>query len=337
MSGADIGRKVAFLRRVDAYPELPRRVEVRETHMSWVFLTDRRVYKLKKPVRRDYLDFSTVEKRRLNCHEELRLNRRLAGPVYRAVTHLLQGADEGLTLVGPGAVVDWLVVMDRLPDQAALNHRLQHGAVRPDEVERIVLTLVPFYRAAEKVASGEADYRHRFADTIALDQRKLLAPLFGMSAGEVEETATRLTNFMERYGGLLAARASGDMIVEAHGDLRPEHVFLTPEPLIIDCLEFNRSMRLLDPAEELAYLSMECAALGADWVGGRLFFHFARLTGDEPPERLIRFYRARRALLRARLSAEHLETPGILDPAKWRAKARTYLALALKDAEAALA
>ncbi len=333
----DIGRKVAFLRRVEAYAELPRRVEVRETHMSWVFLTDRRVYKLKKPVRRDYLDFSTIESRRLNCYEELRLNRRLAGPVYRSVAPLFQDAEGNLTLVGPGEVVDWLVTMNRLPEHAALDHRLRHGTVRPEEIERIVLTLVPFYRAAEKAATSEADYRRHYVDGIALDHRKLLAPQFGLPAAQVEQTVAGLISFLDRYGGMLAARAEGGMIVEAHGDLRPEHVFLMPEPLIIDCLEFNRSMRLLDPAEELAYLSIECVALGADWVGGRLFFNYARLAGDDPPERLIRFYRARRALLRARLSAEHLETPGILDPMKWRTKARVYQALALEDAAAALA
>jgi aminoglycoside phosphotransferase family enzyme len=337
MDEMDTGRKIAFLRRVEAYPELPQRVEVRETHMSWIFLTDQRAYKLKKPVRRDYLDFSTIEARRFSCHEELRLNRRLAGPVYRSVMPLLLGAGGELSLTGPGEVVDWLVAMNRLPEHAALDHRLRRGAVRPEEIERIALTLAPFYRAAEKIATSEADYRRRFADTIALDRRKLLVPPFDLPADQVEGAAAELTNFLDQYAGLLSARAEGGMIVEAHGDLRPEHVFLMPEPLIIDCLEFNRGMRLLDPAEELAYLSMECAALGADWVGGRLFFNYARLAGDDPPERLIRFYRARRALLRARLSAEHLETPGLLDPVKWRTKARAYLALALDDAAAALA
>jgi aminoglycoside phosphotransferase family enzyme len=337
MRESDIARKVAFLRQVAAYPELPRRVDVRETHMSWVFLTDERAYKLKKPVRRDYLDFSTVEARRLNCQEELRLNRRLAGPVYRSVVPLLESAGGKLGFAGPGQAVDWLVVMNRLPEHAALDHRLRRGTARPEEIERVVLTLAPFYRAAEKAGVNEADYRRRFADAIALDHAKLLAPPYGLPAGQVEEIAAGLASFLDRRGGLLAERARADMIVEAHGDLRPEHVFFAPEPLIIDCLEFNRDMRLLDPAEELAYLSMECGAIGADWVGGRLLFHYGRLLDDEPPEPLIRFYRARRAFLRARLAAEHLDTPAILDPAKWRAKARAYLALALGDARAALA
>ncbi len=329
----DIARKVAFLARVEAYPELPRRVEVRETHMSWVFLTDERAYKLKKPIRRDYLDFSTVESRRLNCHEELRLNRRLAAPVYRSVLPLLLHADGQLGLSGLGDAVDWLIVMNRLPERAALDRRLRRGLVGPEEIERILLTLAPFYRDAEKAATGEADYCRRFSDAVAANSDKLLAPRFDLPADQVRRIAAELRNFLDRRGGLLAARANAGKIVEAHGDLRPEHIFLVPEPMIIDCLEFNRGMRLLDPAEELAYLAMECSALDADWVGGKLFFHYARLTGDEPPEQLIRFYRASRALLRARLSAEHLETPAIQEPAKWRAKARAYLTLALKGAD----
>ncbi|HSK39559.1 MAG TPA: hypothetical protein VK943_07310, partial [Arenibaculum sp.] len=112
--------KVAFLRRATSYPDRPARVDVVETHMSWVFLTDRHVYKLKKPARSPVLDFSTVDAREANCEAEIRLNRRLAPRVYLGVVPLVVLDGGTLALAGPGRPVDWLVRMLRLP----MRHRL---------------------------------------------------------------------------------------------------------------------------------------------------------------------------------------------------------------------
>src|SRR3989338_3277770 len=106
--------KVAFLRQPQAYPEKPARIETIETHMSWVFLTPQHAYKLKKPVRYDYLDFSTVAARKKNCEEERRLNQRLAPGVYLNVIPLTLDSDGAMRLGEPGEILDWLVMMRRL-------------------------------------------------------------------------------------------------------------------------------------------------------------------------------------------------------------------------------
>lgn len=112
---APINAKVAFLRSPDAYADSPPTVQVTETHMSWVFLAGQLAYKLKKPVRYEFLDFSTVEARRKNCEREVELNRRLAGDVYCGVVPLVINSDGRLQLEGQGNIVDWLVKMRRLP------------------------------------------------------------------------------------------------------------------------------------------------------------------------------------------------------------------------------
>ena len=118
-------------------------------------------------------------------------------------------------------------------------------------------------------------------------------------------------------------------IVEGHGDLRPEHVCLAAEPVFIDCLEFNRDLRIVDPADELASLAMECELLGAGELGKLLFDTYESVTGDAPGSALTRFYQSQRALLRAKLAVWHLED-GVTNSArgKWLARGRAYLRLA---------
>lgn len=123
----ELAEKVRFLSDPAGYDDEPRRVEARETHMSWVFLTDTRVYKLKKPVRLSFLDFGTIARRRFFCEEELRLNRRLAARTYRQVVPLRRDKSGRLSLSGAGTTVDWLVEMERLPAADMLDECIRSG------------------------------------------------------------------------------------------------------------------------------------------------------------------------------------------------------------------
>jgi len=304
-------------------------VEVVQTHMSCVFLTDRHAWKLKKPVRHDYLDFSTLEARRADCEEELRLNRRLAPDVYLEIVPLTVTPEGALRLGGDGEVVEWLVKLRRLPAQLMLDRAIRHGNVSRQDVRRFVLVLAEFYRRAEPVAMDAAQYRQRFERDIRANHLGLAVPEYTMPLDLVESVTTRQLAVLQQEASLFDRRVTQGKIVEGHGDLRPEHVCLGPEPLVIDCLEFNRDWRLLDPADELAYLSMECEYAGAPWIGEVVFETYREATGDAPPAALVRFYKAYRAAVRAKLSAWHLKDhPDPADQGKWIARARRYLELA---------
>ena len=136
---ASVAEKVTFLSRPDAYPHRADEVVVRETHMSWVFLAGPRAYKLKKPVRFPYLDFSTLARREAACRAELKLNRRLAGDVYVDVIPLT-AVRHRLSLAGSGAVVDWLVVMRRLDERCMLDHAIAAKCVDERALDRLVRT-----------------------------------------------------------------------------------------------------------------------------------------------------------------------------------------------------
>lgn len=327
--------KVAFLSRPESYPEQPAAVEVVQTHMSCVFLTDRHAYKLKKPVRYDFLDFSTLAARRRDCEAELRLNRRLARDVYLDVVPLTAAPGGELSLGGGGEVVEWLVRMRRLPRGLMLDQTLRDGAVGREDVRRFTLALAAFYRQAAPVALDAGEYRGRFEQGIRANERDLSAPDYGLPPALLQAVAAGQLAALDRDAPLLDRRVAQRRIVECHGDLRPEHVCIGPEPLFIDCLEFNREWRLLDPADELAYLAMECEHAGAAWIGEVIFETYREATGDEPPAALVRFYKSYRAAVRAKLSAWHLKDhPDPADQGKWIARARRYLELASRYAAA---
>jgi aminoglycoside phosphotransferase family enzyme len=295
----ELAAKVRFLTEPRNYPGATPRVETIETHMSWVFLTDRHAWKLKKPVHQSYLDFSTAAARRHYCAEEVRLNRRLTQDVYLEAVPLTVDADGKLRLGPHGRVVDWLVKMRRLPAERMLDHMIRSGSVQADDVRRIVGTLCRFYRDCTPVPMGESEYRERFAAGIAGNMTELSATEFALPIVTIETVCARQRAFLERAAALFDARARGGRIVEAHGDLRPEHICLERQPQIIDCLEFSLDFRLLDTADELAFLALECERLSAAWMRQSGTETYTDLSSDAPADALLHFYQSFRACVRA--------------------------------------
>jgi aminoglycoside phosphotransferase family enzyme len=320
--------KLEYLLRPQVYPDRPRWVGLIETHMSWVFLSRRYAFKLKKPVRYPFLDFSTVEARRRDSEEELRLNRRLAEDVYLDLVPLTVDSEGRLQLGGPGRAVDWLVRMRRLPGERMLDQAIRRHRLRRQDVHRTALVLARFYARCAPVRMALSDYLERYRSDIRLNLSILCDARFALPAGVVERVCGAQLRFLREHPWLFAERVRARRIVEAHGDLRPEHICLEPHPVIIDGLQFNRGFRIMDAADELAHLAMECERLGAPWVGEHIFWFYRQVTADRPDAALVRFYKSYRACLRGRLAACHLRDRRIADTVTWRSRAREYLQLA---------
>ena len=301
-------------------------VDTIETHMSWVFLTARRVYKLKKPVALLYLDHRTLERRRRSCEKELVLGRRLAKGVYFDVLPLVV-TPRGLALGGEGEIVEWLVAMRRLPETAMLPHALAAGTATPSDADAVGDALAGFYRTATPSAwSGEA-YVRRMHDLVDVYAAELVAS--GVTHGRVEDVEAALNALGDRHAALLAHRIVEGHVVDAHGDLRPEHVCLEAPPAIIDPLEFDDDLRTLDAASELAFFALECERLDGAWFADRVIARYAAHTGDRPPPELVAFYRGQHALARAVIAVRHVVDALPTDHPRWRGKAEDYLARAL--------
>ncbi|MFZ1102460.1 MAG: hypothetical protein WAN86_06400 [Hyphomicrobiaceae bacterium] len=323
--------KVAFLSRPGAYAPPVDAVILRETHMSWVFLAGDRVYKLKKPVRFPYLDFSSLDRREAACRAEVGLNRRLAPDVYIGVAPLTLSS-AGPSIGGAGPMADWLVVMHRLDERWALEQVLRERRLDTSQLDRLVATLVRFYRRARPVFLSAGAHLWRWSENLTANRRVLLDPRFGLPSALIQRIDRIQRRFVAEHRRMLEARAFRHHIVDGHGDLRPEHVWLNAEVRIIDCLEFNARLRTVDPFDEIAYLDLECERLGAAWAGRYIKNRAERGLNERLPAALFHFYRSYRAMLRARLAIAHLSEPAPRTPEKWPRHAHAYLNIAIRDA-----
>jgi aminoglycoside phosphotransferase family enzyme len=322
----DLASKIVTLQRPESYGQGVACVEAMETHMSWVFLTETRAYKIKKPARTAFLDYSTVEARRRCCLAEVRLNRRLAPSVYLGIVGLVRAPDDTLHVGGEGEVVDWLVEMQRLPAERMLDVQIRRGEIDTGALRRAAEVLAAFYHRTEPVGWCASEYHRRLEGAVRHSRDELHRLQYHLPEDSIDAIASAQLTMLARDWSLFAARAG--RVMDAHGDLRPEHVCLTPEPVIIDCLEFDRDLRMLDPLSELAFLSLECERLGAPAVGTIFLDTYAERTGDHATPTLMAFYRSHHASLRAMVAAWHLDDGALDDHSKWRQRAAEYLRLA---------
>lgn len=323
--------KVKFLKKKQSYPEISKKIEVVETHMSWVFISTDFVYKLKKPVKINSLDYSTLLKRNKYCNEEITLNRRLAPSVYLGVIPITSDHAGKLTLQGDGEVVEWLVKMRRLPIKNMLDYKIRTHTVRKSDVVNIINVLSKFYAETDKVEISPSDYCVRFEKAVLNNSKELLLPQYQLPRRQIDSIINDQLDFLLRHSELLAQRAKANKIVDAHGDLRPEHICLLKIPTIIDCLEFNRELRILDPADELSFLSLECERLGDPLIANLVLDIYSKTTHDIPPAALINFYKSYRACKRAKVAIRHLKddlTPDLAT--KWVQRSKVYLDIAHK-------
>lgn len=294
---------VHWLARPDAYPHRPDRVEQIETHISNLFLAGSYVYKLKKPVRYDFLDFSTAQAREHACREEVRLNRRLAPDTYLEVVPVTQAQSGAYQFQGPGPVVDWAVKMRRLPTELTLDSLHRRGKLRPEHIESLSATLVSFYRSLTPLALTPEAYRDCCLSHVRGNLRELLAVQHHLPSRVVERVHGFQLQLLMLQPELFEDRVRAGRIVDGHGDLRPEHICLSDPIAIFDCIEFSPDFRRIDVADELAFLAAECDFLGADWVGTQLLASYQRQGGDQPPAVLFDFYKSYRACVRAKVAA----------------------------------
>lgn len=320
----ELATRVASLRRPDAYAEATESVEAIETHMSWVFLTERHAYKLKKPIRTAHLDYSTPDARRMACSEEMRLNHRLAPSVYLDVVPIV--SDDRLRIGGAGAPIDWLVKMRRLPRDRMLDVLIEQGGVSAPAVRRFARLMARFYERAPPEGLLGDRYREMLSRDIASKRASLEQPRYGVPLDLVRSLTDRLTVWIDRNPAKVEDRA--EHVVEAHGDLRPEHVCMEPEPSVIDCLEFDRQLRLLDPISELSFLHLECRRIGAPDVGETVLDEYWSVTGDRVPDDLVSFYLGYHAVVRAAVSVWHLDDQILDHTDAHQEKAVDYLRIA---------
>ncbi|MFT7640750.1 MAG: aminoglycoside phosphotransferase family enzyme/predicted kinase [Pirellulaceae bacterium] len=293
---------VSGLQERTAYPYQFDEVEFIETHISWVFLTDRHAYKVKKPVRFEFLDYSTIEKRYQMCLDEVQLNRRLAPHVYVDVQPITRSTQGNLHVGGDGAVVDWAVRMRRLDESTSLETMIVNQSVEGHAIKLLGDHLVTFYNRQPPVLVHTDAHRQQTEKHITANWNELRVSDYHLNRALIDRIHQSQLQLIRVNPELLDNRVLDGRIVEGHGDLRPEHIYFTPDPVVIDCIEFNREFRTLDVFDELNFLAMECERLGAHEVGTGIIDAYLTASGDRPDQRLGSFYRSYRACVRAKVA-----------------------------------
>ena len=320
------------LREPACYPHPVGEVELVETHISWVFLTGEIAYKVKKPVNLGFLDFSTLERRRYFCEEELRLNRRLAADLYLGVVPITGSARQP-RMGGAGEPIDYAVKMRQFPQEALLDRQVVQGQVSAQLIDSLAAQVAAFHAtiAVAEPASGFGK-PSALLDGMAQDFSQLKALL---PAGAEAQAVDALEQWSRREhaarSALFAARLRGGFVRECHGDLHLANmVLLDNRVCIFDGIDFNPRLRWLDVIDEIAFLVMDLEHRGRSDLAYRFLNAYLELSGDYEGVQVLRFYLVHRALVRAKVAAIRAHQPEAPHRAGQQARAqfKKYLRLA---------
>ncbi len=294
---------------------------------------------MKKPLDLGFLDFTTLERRRSACEEEVRLNRRLAPTVYLGVAPISRGPVGGLRVGGDGSALEYAVKMRRLPEEATLLSRLGRGELEPHLLEALAQRLADFHRHA---ATGPEVARWARFEVVAGNARENFEqtrPFRGQTVSEAVWTRLRELSEAElvRRRDLIEARARPGVARDTHGDLHLDHVYAFPESpppddlVIVDCIEFNVRFRYADPVSDLAFLVMDLRFHGRDDLARRLVGAYFDASDDDSGRELLPHYTAYRAVIRGKVESLALGADGVSRGQRrqdlQRARARFLLAL----------
>ncbi|MDN3516795.1 AAA family ATPase [Aquisalimonas lutea] len=329
---ADAHRRMAeCLRQPARYPHAVSGVTVVETHISTVLLTDDYAYKLKKPLDLGFLDFTTRDRRRHACDEELRLNRRLAPELYLqriAVT----GTPDDPAIDGDGPLLDWAVQMQRFDDTRLYHRLLEQDLLRGDDLEAVAAQVGPFHEAA---AVAGPDTGWGTPEAVAAPARDNITALRGQLG--VDARLDHLAGWTEERLAALEPvfrqRRADRRIRECHGDLHLGNIVdVDGRPVIFDGIEFAPELRWIDVINEAAFLAMDLQSRGRPDLAARFLSAYLEATGDYDGAVLLPFYRAYRALVRAKVSGLRADDTGA--DARTRDEARRHRDQYLDEAEA---
>jgi aminoglycoside phosphotransferase family enzyme/predicted kinase len=304
----DIANTITGLSSSRAFPFPVTHVEVHQTHISAVFLAGSYAYKIKKPVKLPFLDFSTLERRRFFCDEELRINRRLAPDVYLGVVPVCE-CDKGLCFEQTTPAIDWAVKMVRLADDATMSARLQSDSLAPKDVTRVAERIAAFHAEAPRAGANSQFGQFSVIVRNIRDNLKAAESHVGRSlTPEVYSRLSRLTeDALARLQKLIERRTLSGFTRELHGDLRLDHIYLFPElpaprdMAIIDAIEFNEEFRWIDVVADMAFCVMDFLFHGRRELAEQFIEEYFERTGDEEGRRLLPLYASYRAAVRAKV------------------------------------
>lgn len=321
---------VIALLKPETYCKDPGSIELLQTHISFVFLTSHYVYKVKKAVNFGFLDFTTLDKRRLYCEKELKLNQRLCGEMYLEVVPI--NKNDTIKIKGAGRTIEYAVKMKRMPQETMMSNLIKEKKTNSGIINRIAKVLVSFHEKAKRnrgIASFGSlsiinkNWQENFEQTEGYIDRTVSANEFKIIRKNVEA-------FIRNNAVLFKQRITKNRIRDCHGDIHSGNIFVTDHIYIFDAIEFNDRFRYCDVASDIAFLAMDLDFKKRPDLSDLFVEKYVSYSGDRELLSLIPFYKCYRAYIRGKVLSFKLKDPNVLSKERCEAKkeAKAYFKLA---------
>ena len=321
---------VEALMKPEAYDEETGRIELAQTHISFVFLTTNFVYKVKKAVDLGFLDFTTLEKRRFFCEKELELNRRLCEGMYLEVVPI--NRSNIIKIKGEGKPIEYAVKMKRMPQEKMMNKLLEENKVNSKLIDEIAKIIAEFHSKAEankriskfgSLAIIGTNWNENFDQT-----REFVGKT--ISREDFKLIRERIEDFMKNNVPLFEKRMAEGRVRDCHGDIHSGNIFVTDRIYIFDAIEFNERFRYSDVAADIAFLAMDLDFKGRTDLSNFFVERYVKYSEDQKLMKLLPFYKCYRAYVRGKVTSFKLKDPSVGGEEKGAAmkEAKAYFKLA---------
>jgi len=321
---------VEALMKPEAYDEEPGKIELTQTHISFVFLTKNFVYKVKKAVDLGFLDFTTLEKRRFFCEKELELNRRLCRDMYIEVVPI--NKSNVIKIKGEGETVEYAVKMKRMPQEKMMSRLLEENKVDSKFIDKIAKIIAEFHSKAEtnkriskfgSLEIIETNWKENFDQTREFVDKTISTEDFTLIRERIEHFMKNNVSFFEK-------RMKGGRVRDCHGDIHSGNIFVTDRIYIFDAIEFNERFRYSDVASDVAFLAMDLDFKQRTDLSNFFVERYVEYSEDQRLTKLLPFYKCYRAYVRGKVVSFKLKDPNVGGEEKRAAtkEAKAYFKLA---------
>lgn len=319
----------------EVYDEVVNNVRMVQTHISWIFLTGRYVYKVKKPVNFLFLDFSTLEKRKFYCEKELELNKRLAPDMYLEVVPINEFGGE-IKIKGNGRAIEYAVKMKELPQESMMLKLLEKNKIGKDTIERIVKNLIKFHSKIDVRTKDQFDSLNaiKFNWEENFNQVSPFVPRF-VEREKFDFIKRNIDKFFINNRDIFEKRISEGKIRECHGDLHSGNIFITDKIYIFDAIEFSERLRVIDVANEVAFLAMDLDFQKRPDLSNYFVEKYIEYSKDKELKKILNFYKCYRAFVRGKINFFRFSDKGVSDEEKLEAEqmAKKYFDLSYSYAK----
>jgi uncharacterized protein len=309
---------IPALMKPDAYDEYVKNVRMVQTHISWIFLTGKYVYKIKKPVNFGFLNFTTLERRKVFCEKELELNKRLAEDMYLEVVPINQSNGK-IKVKGPGEIIEYAVKMKEIGQEKMMSKQLEKNKVTLDTIEKISKILSDFHSRTKEINQKDTFDVIKFNWNENFEQTKSFVDIV-IENEKFDYIESTINKFLIDNKNLFEQRNNEGKIRECHGDLHSGNIFITDKIYIFDAIEFNERFRFSDVASEVAFLSMDLDFNKREDLADYFVKKYIEYSDDTKLSKLLNFYKSYRAFVRGKVISFKLNDKSVSEKEKNESK-----------------